>query len=539
MRAIDLYAGIGGWSLGLRLAGAEIVSSYEYWRPAIDTHAENHGEKFEPVDIRALRLDDLPTDIDMVVGSPPCTQFSYANRGGKGDIADGLKDLLKFFEVVEHLKPKFWAMENVPRVAKVLEVAFSDPEHALYRFKNLGGKIDVIDFSDFGTPQSRKRCIATNIPFEHLEAFRARLPRRTLGDVLDALGSEDTIVDPVWGVALPVSQVTDTEREPVLNPEELRMNREAKEFHPVYNNMAFPEPKSEPARTVTATCTRVSRESLVVEAGKGQFRRLTIRERACLQGFPITYQFHARSFAEKAKMVGNAIPPTVPYLLALVAKGVRAEDFKGYPASAEKLSLPPKLGAKTNMDREGRTYPASRKFRAAIPGLRFKSGMRFDLSNNLNNSPPSWEVRFFYGPSKDIREIELDGEVTRELAQNEHLRPVLTRVANLAQAQAGLLGKISPSSLQAVWAHTEEGIHPYQVVDLLGNIASEVIDELEAAEVEGLDEYLIQVAAAETEADRVPSELKLRRNATAIIAGLLVGDWFNEHEWHLPRRKAA
>ena len=238
-------------------------------------------------------------------------------------------------------------------------------------------------------------------------------------------------------------------------------------------------------------------------------------------------------------MVGNAIPPTVPYLLALVAKGVRAEDFKGYPASAEKLSLPPKLGAKTNMDREGRTYPASRKFRAAIPGLRFKSGMRFDLSNNLNNSPPSWEVRFFYGPSKDIREIELDGEVTRELAQNEHLRPVLTRVANLAQAQAGLLGKISPSSLQAVWAHTEEGIHPYQVVDLLGNIASEVIDELEAAEVEGLDEYLIQVAAAETEADRVPSELKLRRNATAIIAGLLVGDWFNEHEWHLPRRKAA
>jgi len=539
MRAIDLYAGIGGWSLGLRLAGAEIVSSYEYWRPAIDTHAENHGEKFEPVDIRALRLDDLPTDIDMVVGSPPCTQFSYANRGGKGDIADGLKDLLKFFEVVEHLKPKFWAMENVPRVAKVLEVAFSDPEHALYRFKNLGGKIDVIDFSDFGTPQSRKRCIATNIPFEHLEAFRARLPRRTLGDVLDALGSEDTIVDPVWGVALPVSQVTDTEREPVLNPEELRMNREAKEFHPVYNNMAFPEPKSEPARTVTATCTRASRESLVVEAGKGQFRRLTIRERACLQGFPITYQFHARSFAEKAKMVGNAIPPTVPYLLALVAKGVRAEDFKGYPASAEKLSLPPKLGAKTNMDREGRTYPASRKFRAAIPGLRFKSGMRFDLSNNLNNSPPSWEVRFFYGPSKDIREIELDGEVTRELAQNEHLRPVLTRVANLAQAQAGLLGKISPSSLQAVWAHTEEGIHPYQVVDLLGNIASEVIDELEAAEVEGLDEYLIQVAAAETEADRVPSELKLRRNATAIIAGLLVGDWFNEHEWHLPRRKAA
>ena len=43
MRAIDLYAGIGGWSLGLRLAGVEVVSSYEWWRPAIDTHNGNHG----------------------------------------------------------------------------------------------------------------------------------------------------------------------------------------------------------------------------------------------------------------------------------------------------------------------------------------------------------------------------------------------------------------------------------------------------------------------------------------------------------------
>lgn len=539
MRAIDLYAGIGGWSLGLKLAGVEVVSSYEYWQPAIDTHAANHGHDFSAVNIRKLNLSDLPDDIDIVVGSPPCTQFSYANRGGKGDIADGLKDLLKFFEVVEYLQPKFWAMENVPRVAKVLEAAFSDPEHALYRFKDLGGSIQVVDFSEYGTPQSRRRCIATNIPFGDVEAFRAQLPRRTLGDVLGALESPEDVVDPVWGVTLSASQVTDTEREPALNEEELRMNREAKEFHPVYNNMAFPEPTNEPARTVTATCTRVSRESLVVEAGQGRFRRLTIRERACLQGFPITYQFHAKSFAEKAKMIGNAIPPTIPYLLALAAQGVSSEDFEGYSALAGGLALPEKLGTKTNLDREGRTYPANRKFRAAVPGLRFKSGMRFDLSNNLSVSPPRWEIRFFFGPSKDIREIDLDGAVTRELARNELLGPTLSRIANLLQAQAALLDMTTPSTLQAVWAHLEDGVHPHQIVDLLGDVAGEVIDELEAAELEGLDDYLIQVAAAEMDSAKVPSEPKLRRNAVAIIAGILVGEWFNRHEWQMPRKKAA
>ena len=69
MRAIDLYAGVGGWSLGLRLAGVEVVDSYEWWQPAVDTHNGNHGGDLKPTDVRQLRLEDLPSDIDLVVGS--------------------------------------------------------------------------------------------------------------------------------------------------------------------------------------------------------------------------------------------------------------------------------------------------------------------------------------------------------------------------------------------------------------------------------------------------------------------------------------
>ncbi|MGZ3398403.1 MAG: DNA cytosine methyltransferase, partial [Caulobacteraceae bacterium] len=416
MRAIDLYAGIGGWSLGLRLAGVDVVASYEWWQPAIDTHNGNHGGALQPVDIRGLQLADLPTDIDIVVGSPPCTEFSYSNRGGSGDIAEGLKDIVKFFEVVEHLKPRFWAMENVPRVAEVLEQGFRKEGHALHRFRHLDPHIEVVDFSEYGTPQARRRCIATNIPFSLIKAYKDRVPRRTLGDVIAALAAAEDVVDPVWGTILPAAKLTEMEVEPVLNSEELRMNREAKEFHPVYNNMAFPDPLDEPARTVTATCTRVSRESIVIAdpVRRASFRRLTVRERACLQGFPITYQFYARSFSEKAKMVGNAIPPTFTYLLALAANGVDADAFDGFTSVADQLELPAKAAPVTAADGEGRSYPERRSFRAALPHLRFKSGMRFDLSNEFTaGGDVSWRVRFYFGSSKDIREIELDGTIER------------------------------------------------------------------------------------------------------------------------------
>lgn len=120
IRAIDLYSGVGGWSAGLRMAGISVVASYERSEHANITNARNNGHATHTVDLRALDLNTLPKDIDVVVGSPPCTQFSMSNRGGNGDISDGLKDIKVFLEVVDRLKPRFWAMENVPRVSNIL-----------------------------------------------------------------------------------------------------------------------------------------------------------------------------------------------------------------------------------------------------------------------------------------------------------------------------------------------------------------------------------------------------------------------------------
>jgi hypothetical protein len=146
LKAIDLYSGVGGWSLGLTLAGIDVVASYEWWAPANATNGANNRHQTHELDIRSLELERLPANIDIVVGSPPCTQFSFSNRGGKGDMEDGLKDVEKFLEVVAHIRPKSWAMENVPRVAKILQTAF-EPGAIFARFRQLDPTILVVDMS--------------------------------------------------------------------------------------------------------------------------------------------------------------------------------------------------------------------------------------------------------------------------------------------------------------------------------------------------------------------------------------------------------
>jgi len=543
VRAIDLYAGIGGWSLGLRLAGIEVVASYEWWRPAIATHNANLGGSLQPVDIRKLSLDDLPSDIDLVVGSPPCTEFSYANRGGSGDIAEGLKDLVKFFEVVDHLKPRVWAMENVPRVEQVIREGMRNKGHALYRFRHLLPNLAVFDFSEYGAAQARKRCIATNLPLETLVAWKDRVRPRSLGDVVNGLAAAGEIVDPIWGVSLPQADLTETQAEPPLRGEELRMNREAKEHHPVYNNMAFPDPLDRAARTVTATCTRVSRESIVIADPRRpqEFRRLTIRERASLQGFPITYQFFARSFAEKAKMIGNAIPPTFTYLLALTAKGVDGKGFKGFEAAGSFLKLPKQKAPFTPPDSEGRTYPANRGFRAALPGFRFKSGMRFDLSNAIVDGQPQWTVRFYFGASKDIRQIELDGDITSELRKTPWFSDLYTGFrGELTRAEASM-AQTSPNDLQRSWTKRATGVGPFEITDRLAALAEELHSRLEAElDIEGrarVADYILAVSHDGT--GKQISVGKLERNALRVLAGIVIGDWFNTLGWHCERRAAA
>lgn len=113
MRYIDLFAGIGGFALGLRQAGIEFE---EHWFSEIDKNAINIYKKHFPNakelgDVRAIR-DFFGIKADIITFGFPCQDLSVAGkrRGLAGD-RSGL-----FFEamrIIRELKPQYFIFENV------------------------------------------------------------------------------------------------------------------------------------------------------------------------------------------------------------------------------------------------------------------------------------------------------------------------------------------------------------------------------------------------------------------------------------------
>lgn len=540
MRAIDVYSGMGGWSAGLRCAGIEVVEAYEIWPAAVETYNTNLGTKHTPTDVRALNLRHLPKNIQIVVGSPPCTEFSYSNKGGGGNVSEGLKDVVRFFEIVETVKPRYWLMENVPRAAEVIRKGLRKRGHPLYRFRSLNPEIEILDMADFGLPQSRTRCFVGVFPFEILESYKTSAGRKTLGDVTGALAAGADVYDPIWKFKLSRRQLTEMEPEPPLNAEQLRMNREAKRYHPVYNDMAFPDRLDRPSRTITATCTRVSRESIVIaEHRNGPVRRLTVRERASLQGFPITYQFYGKTHSQKIKMIGNAVPPLFSYLAGRAIKNCKY-DGEAFAKDASLLPLPKKLPKVTPPHAVGTSYPVKRQFRSVLPTLRFKSGMRFQLVNEHVDNKVQWRIQFFYGPSKDIQTVVLDEKLLNRLRQTPALSKLLDKKSKqLIDVKNFVVGQTA-DDLQKVWSQHKEGSSPFKLVDALGKAAVALKSDIAILPSSMVAQKVL--ACCRSGEGPILSEAKLRRNSTAVLAGFLLGSWFNVINWKsasivAPRRR--
>lgn len=420
-------------------------------------------------------------------------------------------------------------MENVPRTAEMIETGLRTKGHPLYRFRSLKPEIKILDMADFGLPQSRSRCLIGVFPFETLESYKASIARRSLGQVIKALSKNAVVHDPVWGFKLDRQRVTEMEPEPPLNAEQLRMNREAKRYHPVYNDMAFPDRQDQPSRTVTATCTRVSRESIVVaDSADGPIRRLTVRERASLQGFPITYQFYGKSHSQKVKMVGNAVPPLFSYLVGR-AINRRKYDEKVLAKDAMRLSMPTKLPAVTPPHAIGTSYPAKRRFRSALPTLRFKSGMRFQLVNTFTKAEVQWCIQFFFGPSKDIKSVQLNGQLLRRITRLPLLSKILDQKLSQLRAVQSFTSTCSPEELQKIWSQQVDGLGPYKLVDELGKAAVALTNEISRLPDELVEDKVLSCCGLSK--GSTSSQAKLRRHAHAVLCGLLLGSWFNSLEW--------
>ena len=152
MKTIDLFCGSGGWITGLK-EFHEIVLAVDIWDIALKTLSINHKDvPIIKADVLKLNQSDLPKH-DLIIGSPPCQPFSLINRQTRTENLNLTKKFLKL------AKNSLWIMENVAIIDK-----YKDDLQEYYKTITDGEKFDsdIIQMSDYGVPQIRKRFIASN-----------------------------------------------------------------------------------------------------------------------------------------------------------------------------------------------------------------------------------------------------------------------------------------------------------------------------------------------------------------------------------------
>ena len=157
MTTIDLFCGVGGLSHGFQKAGFPIAAAYDHWLPAVETYNWNmkhSAECLDLLDVGTAVKKIKPLRPDMIIGGPPCQDFSSAGKRSEGENANLT---MAFAMIVIACRPEIVVMENVPRVrdsmayrkAKklMLDAGFEFTERTL-------------DASFCGVPQIRKRFFA-------------------------------------------------------------------------------------------------------------------------------------------------------------------------------------------------------------------------------------------------------------------------------------------------------------------------------------------------------------------------------------------
>ena len=157
MRVIELFAGIGGFRLGLERAGHEIVFTNEWLEKPARIYEKQFGDKPNRQDIRELTADDIP-NADLIVGGFPCATFSIAGKRTGLSLEDTRGTLFyEMFRLARDKRIPYILFENVKGLlnhdrGKTFEVILKVLDEMGY-----DAQWELLDSQNFGVPQHRER----------------------------------------------------------------------------------------------------------------------------------------------------------------------------------------------------------------------------------------------------------------------------------------------------------------------------------------------------------------------------------------------
>jgi DNA (cytosine-5)-methyltransferase 1 len=323
---VSLFSGAGGLDIGLERIGLQPISLCEIEKVFCDTlHANKfHHEdgihyfaeaSINNVDIREVQGIHLTSgsEIDLVVGGPPCQAFSSSGR--QLSILDTRGMLVnEFLRIVDELRPKMFLFENVRGLVTARD-SLGEPGGVicdlLEQFNEIGYscRASLLNSADYGSFQRRVRCFILasrngSAPFfpdpTHQKAPDFLLQKwRTLGDFLEEYADDEktNFTFPNKDLARQLKDIPDGSGVKSMGVAEPTRPG----GHWGYRQGTFIADQSLPARTITGS------QSQDWIRHNGLIRRLTLREIMLLQGFPSDWKILGNN-AQKYKQIGNAVP---------------------------------------------------------------------------------------------------------------------------------------------------------------------------------------------------------------------------------------
>ncbi len=339
--AVDLFCGAGGLSYAFHTAGFIIKAAVEkdvnaaasYKKSFVDAYKSGtkllQKDVSDPEVTTALKaLVAKGGKVDIVIGGPPCQDFSFATQKTKR-VGQRASLVREYFRILELLKPRAFLFENVPGLRTGMDGVYWDV--VTEESKRLGYTLvnETLHAEDFGVPQRRRRLLVVGL-------------KKSLGPFTFPKGgaSAPTVMETI-GHLCPLNAGETSEHDLMHRARQHRPKtvaylktipeggawRDAKRVLPchvdhnghydVYGRIKG----DEIAPTITGGCTNPSKGRFTHPK---QHRGLTVREAALLQTFPKDWTF-CGGIESQSLQVGNAVPVKLGEALARALK-LRLED---------------------------------------------------------------------------------------------------------------------------------------------------------------------------------------------------------------------
>ncbi|MBP3631106.1 MAG: DNA cytosine methyltransferase [Clostridia bacterium] len=345
MNVIDLFCGCGGLSEGFRQAGFNIVAGIDFNASAIKTYNKNFGAgRGHCCDLLSLGEKEIInkfgslSNIDVIIGGPPCQGFSSANRYKTEGLDPRNRLFFEFVKFVDMAKPKAIVIENVKGIIT------KDNGYAKNRiieiFTERGYIVShkILNAYDYGVPQNRQRNFFVMLKTEQFD-FDALQIAQHKTTVKEAIGElyfyEDNSCGPIM---LEGRAATEYQRY-LRNTDNVVFNHDVRypeakvqerlSYVPQGGNWAdVPEhlwPTVRNNRHSSAYKRLLEYEpSVTIDTGNNHsnyfhplYNRIpTVREAARLQSFPDSFVFEGNR-SEQYRQVGNAVPPLLAKAIAM------------------------------------------------------------------------------------------------------------------------------------------------------------------------------------------------------------------------------